>query len=783
MTRDKDGEVDKVPGVTHNTDDLAKAIYDSSLSMDMKAAPLSPLDENTYYAHTPGVTGEWHKLVEHLRAVAERAKSFAEPFGAGELAYWVGVLHDIGKFNPDFQTYLKEAERARKENLIGPTRGPDHSSAGALEFWENSLAQPLAFVVAGHHGGLMDAEDLKERMTRKQKDPGIIQVRSYARSHDCGPPPQLAAVKELFGKTNQIQRASFFLRMLHSTIVDADCLDTEQHFEPEVAELRSIPYPSLEELWQLLQKDQQDLRASTTDTTAVNECRWQIYQSCLDAARQSPGFFNLTVPTGGGKTRSAMAFALQHALCHGMRRVIVVLPYTAIIEQNVDVYRAIFGTDAVLEHHSAVASREKPGVEDDHERRARLAAQNWDAPIIVTTMVQLFESLFAARNSRVRKLHNIVCSVIILDEAQSVPINLLSPTLLALRFLVQNFGCTIVLSSATQPALNQRIELPIGIDNAYEIVPNYADYFHRLARVRYELPRSTSDTWSWDMVASKIRDQHQVLVVLNTINDALTLIDHLPSRDLYHLSTNLCGAHRRQVLAEVRRRLDAGKPCRLITTQVIEAGVDIDFPVVMRALGPLDRIVQTAGRCNREGRMREGRVIVFQPEKGRMPPGSYKCGADTAIGILESTPALNLHDPDVYHRYFQLLYQAQNLDVKDISNKLQRLKFATVEKEYRLIEDDSVPVVVRYNPTKQEISADQSVDHLLALAQRAGRLTRELSRRLQPYLVNLRYWLFLEMQKAKLVSELIPDLYVWQGVYDDTIGLIRKGFRSGDLVI
>jgi CRISPR-associated endonuclease/helicase Cas3 len=389
-----------------------------------------------------------------------------------------------------------------------------------------------------------------------------------------------------------------------------------------------------------------------------------------------------------------MAFALKHALVHGLDRVIVAIPYTSIIEQTADVYRNIFGETSVLEHHSAVITGHD-GCDplSYQDVWSRLASENWDAPIVVTTTVQLFESLFAHRPSACRKLHNIARSVLVLDEVQTLPPQLLTPILDVLQDLVEHYSVSVVLCTATQPALQDGPYLK-GLSNIREIVPDPPRYFAALRRVHYTLP-AADERWDWERVAVEMRNTAQCLAIVNTKPDALQLLDALNDSTALHRSTLLCGAHRRDVLHEIRRRLDIGEPCRLIATQVVEAGVDLDFPLVLRAIGPLDRIVQAAGRCNREGRLASGRVVVFWPAEGKVPPGAYRTGTDTAISLL-SRPQVDLHDPTLYRTYFELLYQAVETDVKGIQNLRQALDYPEVAQRFRLIEDDTAAVVVRY---------------------------------------------------------------------------------------
>ena len=568
------------------------------------------------------------------------------------------------------------------------------------------------------------------------------------------------------------RRYDFWLRMLHSALVDADCLDTERHFDPERFATRTVDV-SLDALWRRFEADQQAL-LDGADDTHVNRRRQAVYAAALQRASDPPGVFSMTVPTGGGKTRSAMAFGLQHARAYDKCRVVVALPYTSIIEQNADVYRDIFGDGVVLEHHSAVRAAAEPGDESDAERWRRLAAQNWDAPVVVTTTVQLLESLFANHNGRLRKLHRLAESVIVLDEVQTLPPRLLKATLDGLRELVEHYGATVLLCTATQPALTARPDDPDfpGLDAVTEIVPDPKALYQDLKRVAYDV--QIGAPWTWGDVAEALLDEPQAMAVLNTIDDAASVLNALPDNEsVLHLSTRLCGAHRRRVLTEVRRRLDAGAPIRLVATQVVEAGVDISFPRVLRALGPLDSIIQAAGRCNREGERDTGRVTVFEPAAGGSPPGAYRTGRDITRQLFEHAADLDLHDPQWPRRYFEQLYASRNLDADDVQQLRAEFQFATVAERYRLIADDTTPVVVKYG------DGWSILEKVVAKAEHAGFVHRDDWRRLQPYTVSLYEHALEEAVRRGDAYELVPDLGLWRwdGGYDG--GSLHTGGSRG----
>lgn len=718
-------------------------------------------------AHPPEQP-EAQSLYGHLAGVARHSAAFAAAFDSEPFGTWLGWWHDAGKVAPDVQAYIRGETPTQ--------RGPDHSSAGMLEAW--TRLPFLAAIIGGHHSGLDDRDVVKARVEKKQVEERVVAAHALAARlfpADIGSPTPRDVPDFVRRGTaaEQQRRLAFWQRMLHSALVDADRLDTEAHWNPATAALRETESPSLEALRDALEADQERLMADAADTP-VNRLRAEVYRACLAAASRAPGFFSLTVPTGGGKTRSVLAFALRHALRHRQRRVVAALPYTSIIEQNATVYRSILGPGAVLEHHSNVQPRQARPDEDEDEldRTITLAAENWDAPVVVTTTVQLFESLFARNNTRLRKLHRLARSVIVLDEAQTLPPNLLVPTLEALRFLVEDYGCTVVFCTATQPAFDRPYGDPeygahfAGFD-IREIVPDPDAVYTALRRVQYDL--QTDTLWSWADVAAEMRSAPQALAVVNTVKDAQALFSTLNHPHAFHLSTRLCPAHRRRVLAEVHRRLEVGKPVYLVATQVVEAGVDISFPLVLRALGPLDSLIQAAGRCNREGILPQpGRVVIFEPTEGGLPPGAYAAGKKQTVKLIEEARlqghdfAELLHTPALPPRYFRHLYPTQNLDKHDILKLEQKQSFREVAHRYRFIEE-TVGVVVPYTASPDYARDCETV--LRRITQR-GEAWRTDWRTLQPFTVNLRQRLHEQAVEEGLCVEVVPGIWRWCGAYD-----------------
>jgi len=559
------------------------------------------------YAHS--VKGEpceyWETLDDHLLRVAELCEQFAASFGEGGFGRVAGLLHDAGKLRAAFQKYIRKEISSAEHSICG--------SALAIEHYGSPTGRILAYTIAGHHGGLPDCATLTDRLRDAQER----QLRA-----DMAPWPDTLELPTTLrpgmrvGERGELPYAFHFLtRMLFSALVDADFLATEGFYRPRQADARAlISGIPLAELASRLDGHLGGLVGKASPMVLAR--RAEVLESCRRWADEAPGVFSLTVPTGGGKTLSSLAFAMGHAKENGLERVIYVIPYTSIIEQTAQVFRDAFGdlAAAVVEHHSAA-----PVIEDRNggdkiigpERLALAAAENWDAPVIVTTSVQFFESLYASKPSRCRKLHNIARSVVVLDEVQALPLHLLQPCLAALRELAERYGTSLVLCSATLPDWQQSPVFRQGFRRITELAPDVDGLFADLARVRCESVGMLEN----DKLAAELAGEPQVLCIVDARPQAAELYRLVHERrtdGTFHLSAAMCPAHRRAMLAEVKDRLERGTPCRLIATTVIEAGVDVDFPVVWRALAGIDSLVQAAGRCNRNGRLSEpGRFVIF----------------------------------------------------------------------------------------------------------------------------------------------------------------------------
>lgn len=672
------------------------------------------------YAHSaPGKPlTEWHLLENHLRVTAERAAEFARPWNAEEWARIAGLWHDLGKHSNDFQLRIGAGDPDAHVESAGR---PDHSTAGAIHAMEvlGSRGLPVAVAIAGHHAGLGDLHsEVVPRLGRREL---LQRARRGGAAADWLveinelPPPVDFSDKS----GDNLRALELWTRFLYSALVDADFLDTEQFYEARKAEARRGK-EDLSSLLRVLESHMEELGRGK-DETPVNRARGRILAACRRAGDLEPGVFSLTAPTGAGKTLASMVFALRHAVYHDLRRVIVVLPFTSIIEQSAQVYREILGSDAVVEHHSNLDP-------DKEDARSRLASENWDAPIVVTTGVQFFESLFANRSSACRKLHNIARSVVILDEAQTLPTALLVPILDVLRQLTTRFGATLVVSTATQPALGDRPGFP-GLLKTREILPDPVEEFRALRRARIEWPRDLSLPTAWPDLAAQLEEEDCFLAIVHKRADAVELVNLL-SEDVIHLSASMCPAHRLEVIRQVKARLGRKESVRVVSTQLVEAGVDIDFPVVYRALAGLDAIAQAAGRCNREGRREEGRVVVFVAPSDP-PPGILRKGLETTKGLLaELGERLDPLSPEQFESYFRRLYFLSDMDRRGIQEARENLRFREVAGKAKVIDETSVGIVMPWGEGASD--SELRLDRL-----RRDGPNRLTMRALQPYVATV----------------------------------------------
>lgn len=717
-----------------------------------------------YYAHSTDSADKsgWQTLSDHLIGVAEQAESFAAFFEAKEWGRSAGLVHDAGKATNAFQRRLE-----------GNSERVDHSTFGARLARERGgqLGLLLAYAVAGHHGGLPDGGEqetqLHFRLQYGKVPKDVALLPTVELPSDLSLPFKLSRDRAGFS-------LSFFTRMIFSCLVDADFLDTEGFCAPDKSQERPVPVGP-EIFPELLQKQNAYLESMCrkAEPTPVNVLRQWILSQCREKAKLPQQVFSLTVPTGGGKTLSSMTFALEHLVQHGLRRVIYAIPFTSIIEQNAKVFQDILGRENVLEHHCNFKERDDPE-EATYNRRRGLATENWDMPVVVTTNVQFFESLFSNKTSRCRKLHNIARSVIVLDEAQAIPTEYLEPCLAALRELVEHYGCSVVLCTATQPALDDTSTLRMALPKIEEIVDNPTKLFADLRRTKVSFIGQITN----DDLAERLEKEQQVLCIVTTKPQARALFERLSKQDgLFHLSTNMYPQHRRRVLDTIRQRLKEGRTCRVVSTTLVEAGVDLDFPVVYRAMAGLDSIAQAAGRCNREGRMKNGqlgKVIVFESEKTVRMPWIKRC-ISRAGETLRSLPDADPLGLVAMRHYFELLYDVQELDKKEIVKSLLNPKlgkelyfpFKEAAQAFRFIEEESIGVVVAIEPEAKAL-----VQEL-----RYTEFPRTVLRRLQQYSVALRTKEFTTLDAAgalEIIHEEFPILCN-EAAYRDDVGLCVDG--------
>lgn len=714
-----------------------------------------------YYAHsTPSVDkSDWQSLAEHLHSVGKIAGRNAATFGASALAEVAGLLHDLGKYSEVFQ-----------RRIAGDAIRVDHATRGAMIAAEHfgPIGMLLAYGIAGHHAGLANGAEGGERTGLRDRMKGIgLPPLKDDWAQEIFLPEQLHAPKLLLHKERSMFQFAFLARMLFSSLVDADYLDTEAFYDRvappgqpnDRSASRALEVPSLQALRERLDTHLLGFAADSD----VNRIRADILAYTRQAAQHAPGLFSLTVPTGGGKTLASLAFALDHAIKHGLRRVIFVIPFTSIVEQTAAVFRSALGDlgeAAVLEHHSAFVAAPLP--RSDAERyqareKLRLAMENWDAPIIVSTAVQFFESLFAARPSQCRKLHNIAGSVVILDEAQTLPPKLLRPAVAAIDELARNYRSSIVLCTATQPALNTP-DFRGGFDKEQvrELAPNPAELFRKLERVRVRHVGTLDDK----ALAAQLRELDQVLCIVNNRRHARALYQALADQlGARHLTTLMCAKHRSQVLAEVRVRLKAGEPCRLVSTSLIEAGVDISLPTVYRAEAGLDSVAQAAGRCNRNGeRAAElSEVRVFATANSDwVPPPELRQFAQAAQEVMRQPQFRDDPlSPSAIEAYFRLLYWQKGDKELDTANllglcaesRIDSLPLETLAAKFRMIDTVQMPIIVPFDDdARRDIES-------LRFAEKSG----GLARRLQPYLVQLPRSGFDALRNAGAIQPVAPE--------------------------
>jgi CRISPR-associated endonuclease/helicase Cas3 len=724
-----------------------------------------------FYAHSTERPdkSDWQALSDHLVGTGERAAGHAAPFGGQVLARTAGRLHDIGKYTERFQS-----------RLSGDLRRVDHATWGAWIARDRygPLGTLIAYGIAGHHAGLANGrpglEDqsrssLHERLSDDYRDRELPPLLpDWERDVEL---PASLAFPDRFARHPKPERRLFQLsllaRMVFSCLVDADFVDTDDFYRRiegrRSREEETGPRPTLHALRERLDAHLAGFPAEG----GINPLRAQILREVRTKANMDPGLFSLTVPTGGGKTLASLAFALDHAIAHGLCRVIYVIPFTSIVEQTVQVFRTALGEfgrdDVVLEHHSAFFDDPKAAPQSIEKRR--LAMENWDAPIVVTTAVQFFESLFADRPSRCRKLHNIAGSVVVLDEAQTLPQEVLRPCVALLDELARNYRVSPVLCTATQPALRLDQGFKDGLENVRELADEPPVLYERLRRVRVRHAGTLDD----EALTDHLRRRGQVLCIVNNRRHARHLFEAIADQPgARHLTTLMHARHRSAVLAEVRKELKAGKPCRLISTSLIEAGVDVSFPAVLRAEAGLDSIAQAAGRCNRnkEWDIDASEVLVFEPANQEWrPPKELKLFAEV-FRAIERDHRDDLLAMDAVAAYFRELYFRLGdgrLDREDLLGLLRNadidgLPLDTLARRFKMIRTTMRPVIVPFAPgSHDEVPEVAAILRQLEHAEQAG--AAGASRRLQPWLVQVPEQAYRALWQAHAIAPIAPEKY------------------------
>jgi CRISPR-associated endonuclease/helicase Cas3 len=773
----------------------------------------------TYYAHSgkdKQHRRDWQLLSKHLQAVADGAgkrglfptdpnpppRLQAVADGAGKrgaavgtfpsltlLAAAAGWLHDLGKYRMEFQQYL--------QGLLskGDPRTWHKQAGAATAAFANNL--PLAFAICGHHGGLPDLTEMQEAVKGPHGKATADAVWPEAERDSSGLMGLVLPEVQIKREAEDCLRADLLVRILFSCLVDADWADTGDH-ERQVRGLPPEPRTPLLDPGEYFKRVEKHIaeRAGRPLEPAVKKARADVLAACLEKAEQPPGLYSLTVPTGGGKTLASLGFALKHAKKHDLRRIIYVAPYMTILEQNGDVIREALGVGPndpfVFEHYSLAEPPADPNPKNDKEEdpeetsvsSAVRRAENWDAPVVVTTNVQFFESLFSNKPGRCRKLHNIARSVIILDECQTLPPGLAAPTCGMLKQVTRDLGSTVVLCTATQPAFDHGSLKSDERLTAEEIIPetlrkgDELDLFMRLKRAKVSWPKE-GEVLDWPDVARLMLKEKSGLCVVNTKKAARAVFEELKltgPAEVFHLSTGMCPQHRREKLANIKSLLVGGGPCYVVSTQLIEAGVDVDFPFLMREMGPFESVIQAAGRCNREGKLPNagGRVVVFRSAEGGLPNSSwYRLGRDIVDQILRAKEGdLQIDEPEAIRDYFGRLYWGGELDAGRIQEKRTKFQFKTIalgeengKHAYRLIDNPGEPVIVAtWKPYAIEIA---SLLDKLAIRPRKA-LFRELGR----FQVNL--FPSQRVKSAHLLHQGPAKLWVWDGQYDELVGIVEE---------
>ncbi|KYC77224.1 hypothetical protein B4096_0864 [Heyndrickxia coagulans] len=712
---------------------------------------------------------EPHYLDEHIKGTYFQARRFSHTFDRYGITAIAAIAHDLGKKSSAFVQYLKADKKIR--GSVQHAIGGVIALCDILQEVRDERLIMAALIVAGHHTGMPDLPRLSEEKVRE--------APQYLKAIPELSQTEMQMIKDILkrfpglplgGKSDRKSSFAYkemLMRMCFSALVDSDFLDTERYFDYGKSIKRRGKAFSIQQLDEQLQNYMLKLRMESQDKE-INRYRNEVYMACREAAKQPLFFRALVVPTGLGKTLASIAFALEHAKRFNKKRVIVALPLVNIIDQTARQYQKVFGKASVLEQHSQLSYTDDKG---ESMERARLAAENWDSfPIIVTTTVELFESLFSNRTSKVRKLHRLANSVIILDEFQKLPIHVLAPIFQALHILMEHFNVTVVLCSAT-PLSFKNAELVGNMGTPVEICKNHDQLFASMKRVEYtriEKPLTVSE------LVARMREHPAALCILNTRKDAFqvyreAISQKVNGQKLYHLSNRMCPDHRKKVIEQIKEDLKKEKPILVITTTVVEAGVDLDFPTVFRAMAPIDSIVQAAGRSNREGKLDKGKVFIFELIGGGMPGGMYRKGTEQTRILLNHHGTVALHEPWIFEKYFRSLYTLGGDDLLDSYGitSLKPFSFEKASRLFQMIDQNTVSILC-----KNYQDENGQIERLIWMYKEAPYLTKEWYREAQLFAVNEYVDSSFFRENQNQLEKISEGWYIWHGDYDMKTGIM-----------
>ncbi|MGD0338611.1 MAG: CRISPR-associated helicase Cas3' [Bacteroidota bacterium] len=721
-----------------------------------------------FYAHSENARGEKHSLIEHLKKTAELTRSFAPSEKLRNLFYLAGLLHDVGKFQDGFQKYL----------ATGKPKTP-HAGIGAYNAYRTAKnIYPLQFTIQGHHVGMPDNADRKsniEDYEEEEETANILRVRFLKDFPEFKIPENVLPHKDFL-------HVECITRFVFSALTDADWLDTEKHFEQERRESRENIQLSHDHLCEhLIEKLERKFEELPTEG-AINELRTKARNDAASNANEHTGFYSLQLPTGLGKTLTSMYWALLHAQQNNLKRIIIVLPYINIIDQTAKILKDVFGEEIVLEHHSGVIDEDREQDKYDEtatgegrELAKRLACENWDAPIIVTTSVQFFESLFSNRPFKCRKNHNIAESVVIFDEIQTLPKEYAEPIIIMLKNIVALVRTSFLFCTATQPAFIKREGFD-GVESIRPLIARSEEYFDATQRVNYVLLNGLEEVPLHVVVGKLTHEKDSFLIIANTKSIARELYEQVKQfngyEHFYHISTTMCPHHRKKTIDAIIEDLKNEKRIAVISTQLVEAGVDFDFPCVYRAIGPMDSVIQAAGRCNRNGKLAKGKVVLFNLEKHKMPDKTYEACAGFAASIIKENANV-LHNAQSFEEYYkQVITLFVNADKYKITEKRKGFNFKEVCGSFKFINEPTTSLVIEkyqeglplLEEVKQLVNAEKLVKRNL--------IRREHYRRLQQFSVQV-YPDFLKKHSGQIV-QLNDSIKIYVGNYDKDFGLSPK---------